>query len=450
VTRAEQRGKIHSLRTEELTMQRLASTSTWIGITTLGLAATLAPLACTTASNDDFTTFGFGADAGADAGDDAGDDAGETDAGEDEGGSTTCGDGVVDPGEECDLGVENSNEGVCTASCMLARCGDGHVYVGFEECDDGNTSNTDDCVGLCKLAVCGDGYVHEGVEECDDGNDIEDDGCTSSCTAATCGDGILQSGEQCDDGNLDDTDDCPSTCQFAYCGDGYVQEGVEECDDGNDSYTDACIPVFCKLAYCGDGYVQEGVEECDDGNLDDDDACPSTCTVAYCGDGFVQAGVEECDDGNDIDDDFCKNDCTTNGYFDDFETGDLTLLPWIGSGNANWLTTNVLPQEGSYAAASGVITHNQMSTIQVTLNVPQAGVVRFWRRVSSEGSFDFLRFYINNVEQGGGWSGEQPWAMFSFPINAGNYTFRWTYSKDGSVSTGSDRAWIDAVYVGAP
>ncbi|XP_050748179.1 acetylcholinesterase collagenic tail peptide [Gymnogyps californianus] len=44
-------------------------------------------------------------------------------------------------------------------------CGDGIVQDG-EECDDGNAVVTDDCI-RCHRAYCGDGYRHEGVEDCD-------------------------------------------------------------------------------------------------------------------------------------------------------------------------------------------------------------------------------------------------------------------------------------------
>ncbi|XP_037548812.1 acetylcholinesterase collagenic tail peptide [Nematolebias whitei] len=48
----------------------------------------------------------------------------------------------------------------------------------------------------------------------------------------------------------------------AVCGDGKVQaQHGEECDDGNQIVTDACLN--CKWAYCGDGYRHEGMEECD-------------------------------------------------------------------------------------------------------------------------------------------------------------------------------------------
>ncbi|HEY8376613.1 MAG TPA: DUF4215 domain-containing protein, partial [Nannocystis sp.] len=86
-------------------------------------------------------------------------------------------------------------------------------------------------------------------------------------------------------------------------------EGVEECDDGNDVETDACLST-CKAATCGDMVVHEGVEECDDGNAVDDDGCSNACKAAKCGDGIKQMG-EECDDGNAVAGDGCSPTCTS-------------------------------------------------------------------------------------------------------------------------------------------
>lgn len=71
---------------------------------------------------------------------DAGDDGG--------GGSSSCGDGRVDAGEECDDG-NNDDADACTASCTTARCGDGVVQLGVEACDDGNDVDTDTCTSAC-------------------------------------------------------------------------------------------------------------------------------------------------------------------------------------------------------------------------------------------------------------------------------------------------------------
>jgi cysteine-rich repeat protein len=64
-------------------------------------------------------------------------------------------------------------------------CGDGHLDPG-EECDDGNLVDGDGCSSTCTLEppppapCCGDGHVDPG-EECDDGNLDNGDGCSSEC-----------------------------------------------------------------------------------------------------------------------------------------------------------------------------------------------------------------------------------------------------------------------------
>ena len=38
-----------------------------------------------------------------------------------------CGNGVIDIGEQCDDGPDNSDEALCTSECQVATCGEGHV-----------------------------------------------------------------------------------------------------------------------------------------------------------------------------------------------------------------------------------------------------------------------------------------------------------------------------------
>jgi cysteine-rich repeat protein len=65
------------------------------------------------------------------------------------------------------------------------RCGDGHVDPG-EECDDGNTRNGDGCSAACHHEpVCGNGRVEVG-EACDDGNTEPGDGCSPGCVEEEC------------------------------------------------------------------------------------------------------------------------------------------------------------------------------------------------------------------------------------------------------------------------
>ncbi|RMD85463.1 MAG: hypothetical protein D6815_01775, partial [Candidatus Dadabacteria bacterium] len=170
-----------------------------------------------------------------------------------------CGNGIVEPGEECDDGPGNSDTvaDACRSDCTLPVCGDGVADSG-EECDDGNRDDSDACTTACRKARCGDGFLYAGVEDCDDGannSDVQPDACRKDCRAPVCGDGVTDSGEECDDGNEDVSDACLPGCVAARCGDGYVQIGVEECDEGilnDDAEPDHCRRD-CRLPeVCGD------------------------------------------------------------------------------------------------------------------------------------------------------------------------------------------------------
>lgn len=62
-------------------------------------------------------------------------------------------------------------------------CGD-NVLDSGEECDDGNNESGDGCSSECLIEIpepyCGDGVLDSG-EECDDGNTDDGDGCSSGC-----------------------------------------------------------------------------------------------------------------------------------------------------------------------------------------------------------------------------------------------------------------------------
>ncbi|MFH1120745.1 MAG: C25 family cysteine peptidase [Bacteroidota bacterium] len=129
---------------------------------------------------------------------------------------------------------------------------------------------------------------------------------------------------------------------------------------------------------------------------------------------------------------------------EDFETGDFSQHPWAHSGNANWAITQIDPFEGSYSVKSGLIADNQESNLFVTYEVLTNDSIRFCYRVSSEATYDFLRFYIDN-EKLGEWSGDANWERVTFPVTSGYHTFTWSYEKDISLANGLDAAWIDDI-----
>ncbi len=126
-----------------------------------------------------------------------------------------------------------------------------------------------------------------------------------------------------------------------------------------------------------------------------------------------------------------------------FETGDFSKFPWEHHGDAGRDVTSRQKHSGAYSANAGAIDHDQSTTLQVTLDCV-SGNITFYRKVSSELGYDYLKFYIDGAEKGK-WSGEEDWAQVSFGVTAGTRIFEWTYSKDGSESEGSDTAWIDDI-----
>jgi hypothetical protein len=100
----------------------------------------------------------------------------------------TCGDGRIDPREECDGRAADACGGACTSVCTCAppppACGDGAVAAG-EACDGAQDGA---CPGRCTAA------------------------CTCTEPPATCGDGAVAAGEGCD-GAADAA--CPGRCTAA-------------------------------------------------------------------------------------------------------------------------------------------------------------------------------------------------------------------------------------------
>lgn len=296
------------------------------------------------------------------------------------------------PGSKTLMVTASVPEGICSVSrlfevnCKAAgTCGDGKLDPG-EECDDGNRIDGDGCSANCSkegssAAKCGNGIVEAG-EECDDGNVVDNDGCSSSCKREDgCGNGVLDPGEECDDGNRVDTDACRNNCKnpdFA-AKPGFRNEVCDACVVNNCDAramslqvsvaalcpTDdtacrevlecttrsRCVGVNASTScYCGD--APQGIHDCGDPSIgaDPNGVCKDVytsvakasghrekdivshfydretaygranlvslcfsrfCTEAclsYCGDGITE-GAEECDDGNDTDEGWCGAGC---------------------------------------------------------------------------------------------------------------------------------------------
>lgn len=127
-----------------------------------------------------------------------------------------------------------------------------------------------------------------------------------------------------------------------------------------------------------------------------------------------------------------------------FETGDFSAFDWETLGGASWFVDNTTSNTGTYSARTGVISHVNLTTLQVEMEVLQDGQISFYKKVESEANFDKLIFYIDNAAMGE-WSGEVDWSREVFDVTAGTHKFKWIYMKNSSGSYGADACWIDDV-----
>ena len=258
---------------------------------------------------------------------------------------SSCGNGIVVSGEDCDDGNDINGDGCdndCTYSC-----------VDNEDCDDGHDCTVDECGAdhVCSNTLADNTVIcREAVDSCDrvetcDGwnedcpdDAKQDDGfvcetdprsiCLSGgCAESFCGDGFIDlgAGESCEPpstGNCtpdcllecEDNEDCPDDGE-ACNGEEYCDMESNVCDrrnpleDGTECGSaprHICIARTCQESTCGDGYADDVVgEECDDGNDDPDDGCePDTCLFTC----HEETQAEECDDDLPCSDDICTMD----------------------------------------------------------------------------------------------------------------------------------------------
>ncbi|MCK9556885.1 MAG: C25 family cysteine peptidase [Candidatus Cloacimonetes bacterium] len=132
----------------------------------------------------------------------------------------------------------------------------------------------------------------------------------------------------------------------------------------------------------------------------------------------------------------------TGILMENFENG-MSNFPWTFTGG-NWISTEN-GYQGSLAAQSAPINHNQTTSMSITLTNPSDGFVSFWKKTSSEANHDYLKFFVNGMLKNQ-WSGiDEDWEQVSYIVLAGTNTYRWEYVKDSSVSAGNDCVLIDDV-----
>lgn len=131
---------------------------------------------------------------------------------------------------------------------------------------------------------------------------------------------------------------------------------------------------------------------------------------------------------------------------DGFE--DNTVPPFTTNGNANWNTQNSVTFSGSRACKAGNITHSESTNLDyTTTTIPaQGAILSFYYKIESESCCDKLRLFVDGTEVSN-WGGTIAWTQYTYTLSPGIHTLRWQYSKDSSVSTGVDTAYLDDILI---
>ncbi len=130
--------------------------------------------------------------------------------------------------------------------------------------------------------------------------------------------------------------------------------------------------------------------------------------------------------------------------YETFEGNTFHTTGWTQSSKP-WAVTNDVAYGGSYSLRSSpTMTHSETSDITATVTISTGDSLVFYYKVSSEANYDKFYFYIDNNTKITT-SGDVDWTRAAYYVPAGTHTLKFSYSKDGSVNSGSDCAWIDNI-----
>lgn len=117
---------------------------------------------------------------------------------------------------------------------------------------------------------------------------------------------------------------------------------------------------------------------------------------------------------------------------------------FVTTGSVGWAPQIIYSHDAQDAARSGAIGDLSESVMTTEIVGPAKG--SFYWGVSSEPDYDYLRFYIDDVEQAA-IEGEVGWTLYNFTLPAGTHTLKWSYIKDNFVRSGLDAGFVDQLNI---
>ncbi len=125
---------------------------------------------------------------------------------------------------------------------------------------------------------------------------------------------------------------------------------------------------------------------------------------------------------------------------DNFESGALDAFAWTFAGEAEWEITDQDAQEGQFSARSGELGGSETSILRLDVDIAAEGEMSFWVKTQGSGTLAFWDGFAT-IES---WDDAAQWTLFTYPVTAGDHTFRWRYSTTSNGGS-SDRGFLDLV-----
>lgn len=129
---------------------------------------------------------------------------------------------------------------------------------------------------------------------------------------------------------------------------------------------------------------------------------------------------------------------------ENFEVMSFSIFPWINTSPIPWTITDKDAFDGLRSAQSGKITNYGSTNLFLKAFLSKSDSLRFYCKVSSELNYDFLTFKVNGNTVFR-MSGESGWQRKSVALPQGMDKIEWIYTKDESVTSGLDCAWLDLI-----
>lgn len=133
----------------------------------------------------------------------------------------------------------------------------------------------------------------------------------------------------------------------------------------------------------------------------------------------------------------------------DFETGDFSQYSFQNSSQYPWIITDVDAAAGTYCMKSGNAGKaSSTSSITATYTFTEAGYVAFNAKCMGEGSstaLDKCVFSIDGQPQFSFGDRGNTWFYHYYPVASGSHTFKWEYTKNGSVNPEGDAFFVDNI-----